>query len=114
MVAVRNRVFLGSVVYAFVAHTKLSFLVASSFECNVFVGPTIHRPYDDVLLAFALLLHGVKEVSFSPRWDGFVTVGDFSADEECPKGWQVAPLWVFVARPVSDLAFQEYLLRGVD
>ena len=116
MVAVRNRVFLGSVDYAFVTHTKLSFFVASSFEGDVLFGSTIHRPDGDFLLAFALFLHGVEEVPFCPGWDGFVSIGNFSAEEECPKGWQVTPLWIFVVRPVcrSDLAFQEYLLRGVD
>ena len=100
MVAVRNRVFLGSVDYAFVAHTKLSFFVASSFESDVLFGSTIHRPHGDFLLAFALFLHGVEEVPFCPRWDGFVSIGNFSAEEECPKGWQVTPLWIFVLRPV--------------
>ena len=87
MVAVRNRVFLGSVDYAFVAHTKLSFFVASSFESDVLFGSSIHRANGDILLALALFLHGIKEGRFCPGWDRFVSIGDFSANEECPKGW---------------------------
>ena len=41
VVAVRNRVFLGRVDYAFVAHAKLSFFVVSSFESDVLVGSSI-------------------------------------------------------------------------
>ena len=87
MVAVRNRVLLGRVDYAFVAHAKLSFFVASSFESDVLMGSSIHRAHGDILLALALFLHGIKEGRFCTGRDRFVSIGDFSAKVKCPKGW---------------------------
>ena len=86
MVAVGNRVLLGRGDYAFFPHVDLGFFVATSLEANVLMGSSIHCAHGDVLLAFALFLHGIKEDRFCPGWDCFVRIGDFSAKIVCPKG----------------------------
>ena len=112
VVAVCNRVFLRCGDYAFFSHVELAFFIASSFQRKVITSFSIHRANSNFLLAFSFLLHGVQEFLLCPRWKDLVSIGNFSADVECPKGWQVTPLWVSVVGPVcrSDLAFQEYLL----
>ena len=85
MVAVRNRVLLGRVDYAFVAHANLGFFVVTSSESDVLMGSSIDCAHGDILLAFALFLHGIKEGRFCPGRDCFVSIGDFSAKVECPK-----------------------------
>ena len=86
MVAVRNRVLLGRGGYAFVAHVDLGFFVATSSKGDVLIGSSIHCAHGDVLLAFALFLHGIKEGRFNPSRNCFVRIGDFSAKIKCPKG----------------------------
>ena len=86
MVAVRNRVLLGRGDYAFVAHVDLGFFVATSSKGDVFMGSSIDCAHGDVLLAFALFLHGIQESRFCPGRNCFVHIGDFSAKIKCPKG----------------------------
>ena len=82
MVAVGNRVLLGRGV----AHVDLGFFVATSSKGDVLIGSSTHCAHGDVLLAFALFLHGIKEGRFNPSRNCFVRIGDFSAKIKCPKG----------------------------
>ena len=72
--------------YAFFAHVDLGFFVATSSKGDVLMGSSIHCAHGDVLLAFALFLHRIKEGRFNPSRNCFVRIGDFSAKIKCPKG----------------------------
>ena len=80
------------------------------------IGSMVHRPDEDVLLAFALLVSGTEEFFLSPRWNGAVTVCHVSSEEECTKRWKIAALRILVIGPIgrSDLAFNEDLLGTCD
>ena len=96
VIAVGNRVLLRRIGDTFFAHLDLGFFVATSSKSSVIMGSSIHCAHSDILLAFALFLHGIKKGCFRPRRKGFIGIGDFSAKIKGPKGRQMAPLWIFV------------------
>ena len=66
VVTVCNRVLLRRGDHSKVSYAKLSFFVASSLECNMLVGPMVHRPDDDVLKGLCPSCQRSREVLSQP------------------------------------------------